>query len=109
MASLFETIATNKVSGHLQAVSDNGKAAIYRSDDTLYLYYFDGSSITTQNYTFSKTMDSPDQFYSDENSFHHTLVKVIDEKVIVYMVDSPFLYKVEFPDYRQKKTEYQET
>ena len=43
MNCFFDVKSQIEVSGYLQAVSDDGKAALYRTENTLYIYHFDGN------------------------------------------------------------------
>jgi hypothetical protein len=103
MTYSFQPLAQTPVQGYMQAVSDDGKAVIYRSSSTIYLHYFDGEVIITQNHTLAFTIEKPEEFYTEERSYHHTLVKVIDKRVLVYISLSPFVIKVDFPDYRESQ------
>lgn len=44
MANNFETekIASITAMGHMQAVSEDGNVVVYRTEDSFYVYYFDG-------------------------------------------------------------------
>lgn len=71
----------------MQAVSEDGRAVVYRNEQTFFVYYFNGESVITGKFSLSFDAGPVKKEYHEENTSHSPIkVTIVDKTIVIYVI-----------------------